>query len=222
MTFVRTLDTVFVKFTLSFTLFRRLHIRTTMAKPYDPLDYDNLARSVVTALLKLSPTALPPTKKFFGSGVYALYYTGSLPFYSHISSSDLHAPIYVGKAVPTGTRKGGRQVDSESSVELYRRLNDHAKSIEQAKNLALVEFQVRHLVVEPVWITLAEQFLISHFRPAWNTVIEGFGNHPPGSGRSAMRRPRWDIVHPGRPWAAKLKAAETAEEVVRLIDTQGG
>ena len=96
---------------------------------------------------------------------------------------------------------------------------DHAKSIEQAENLDLVEFQVRYLVVMPVWITLAERFLIDHFRPVWNTVIEGFGNHPPGRGRRDMRRPRWDLVHPGRPWAAKLQAAETGEEIVRLIGT---
>ena len=191
-----------------------------MTKAYDPLDYDNLARSVVTALLESAPTPLPPTEKFSGSGVYALYYTGTLPFYSHISSSDLHTPIYVGKAVPTGTRKGGCTVDSESSAELYRRLHDHAKSIEQVENLDLVEFQTRYLVVMPVWITLAERFLIGHFRPLWNTVIDGFGNHLPGSGRRDMRRPRWDIVHPGRSWAMKLKAVETVEEIVRLIDTQ--
>ena len=193
-----------------------------MAKAYDPLDYDNLARSVVTALLESASTALPPTEKFSGSGVYALYYTGSLPYYSHISSSDLDKPIYVGKAVPTGARKGSPGVDSESTTELYRRLHDHAKSIDQAENLDLVEFQARYLVVEQIWITLAERFLINYFRPLWNTVIDGFGNHDPGRGRSAMRRPRWDIVHPGRPWAAKLKGAETAEEVVQLIGTQAG
>ncbi len=220
MTFLRTLDAVFVKFTFSFTRFQLLLIRTTMSKAYDPLDYGSLARSVVTALLESASFALPPTEKFSGSGVYALYYTGSLPFYSHISSSDLHELIYVGKASPTGARKGSRPRDSESSAELYRRLHDHAKSIEQAENLDLVEFQTRYLVVVPVWITLAERFLIDHFRPVWNTVIDGFGNHPPGSGRRAMRCPRWDIVHPGRPWAAKLKTAETAEEVVRLIGTQ--
>ena len=193
-----------------------------MAKAYDPLDYANLARSVVTALLESASAALPPTEKFSGSGVYALYYTGTLPFYSHISSSDLNKPIYVGKAVPTGTRKGSREVDFKTSPELYRRLHDHAKSITQAENLDLAEFQVRYLVVEPVWITLAERFLIDHFRPVWNTVIEGFGNHDPGSGRRNMRRPYWDIIHPGRPWAAKLKAAQTLEEIVRLIGTQRG
>lgn len=191
-----------------------------MVKAYDPLNYENLARSVVAALLESVSTGLPPTEKFSGSGVYALYYMGTLPFYSHISSSDLHKPIYVGKAVPTGTRKGNRTIDSESDTELYRRLHDHAKSIEQAKNLDLIEFQTRYLVVVPVWITLAERFLIDHFRPVWNIVVDGFGNHPPGRGRRDMRRPRWDIVHPGRPWAAKLHAAETANQIVRLFDTR--
>ena len=189
-----------------------------MAEAYDPLDYENLARSVVNALLESACTPLPPAENFTGSGVYALYYTGGLPFYSHMASSDLRDPVYVGKAVPTGARKGSRQTDSDSSTELYRRLREHAKSIEQAQNLALDEFQCRSLVVVPVWITLAERFLIDHFRPVWNTVIDGFGNHPPGRGRRDMRRPRWDILHPGRAWAAELQAAETAEEVVRLLD----
>jgi hypothetical protein len=105
-------------------------------------------------------------------------------------------------------------------LELYQRLRDHAKSIEQAENPQLDEFQCRYVVVVPVWITLAERFLIDHFRPAWNTLIDGFGNHPPGSGRQGMRRPRWDILHPGRPWAAALRAAETADGIVHLIMTR--
>ena len=190
-----------------------------MAEAYDPLDYKNLAHSVVNALLEAPPTMLPPVESFTGSGVYALYYTGSLAFYSPLASSDLRQPLYVGKAVPTGTRKGSRQRDPEASTDLYRRLRDHTKSIEQAENLALNEFRVRYLVVVPVWITLAERFLIDHFQPVWNTLVDGFGNHPPGRGRRDMRRPRWDIMHPGRPWAAELQAAETVEEIVRLLDT---
>jgi hypothetical protein len=190
-----------------------------VAEAYDPLDYDNLARSVVYALLERSPEPLSPPGSFGGSGVYALYYTGSLPFYAHIASTELNTPIYVGKAVPTGARKGSALASRESGPELQRRLREHTKSIEQAENLALDEFQCRYLVVVPVWITLAERFLIDHFRPLWNTLIDGFGNHPPGSGRQGMRRPRWDIVHPGRPWATRLRAAETAYDIVRLIET---
>ena len=61
--------------------------------------------------------------------------------------------------------------------------------------------------------------LIEHFKPVWNTVVDGFGNHDPGAGRINMRRPKWDIVHPGRPWAERLSAAETPEQVVRLIES---
>ena len=193
-------------------------MRAHVVKAYDPLDYENLARSVVTALLESASTMLPPVEQFSGAGVYALYYTGPLPFYSPISSPTLHTPIYVGKAVPTGARKGTPGKTPETHTALYRRLHDHAKSIEQAENLDLTEFRTRHLVVMPVWITLAERFLIDHFRPIWNTVVEGFGNHDPGGGRRNMRRPRWDIVHPGRPWANGLRATETVKEIVRLFD----
>ena len=188
-----------------------------MAEAYDPLDYDNLARSVVDALLDREPIRLPPAEAFGGSGVYALYYRGALPFYSKIASSVSAEPIYVGKAVPSGARKGSAGVRSEAGNALYRRLRDHAKSIAQADNLDVSEFRCRFLVVVPVWITLAERFLLDHFKPVWNTVIDGFGDHDPGSGRRSMRRPRWDVVHPGRVWAARLEAAETLDEVVQSL-----
>ncbi len=196
-----------------------IHIEVEMAEAYNPLDYENLAGSVVRALLEATPTTLPPAENFTGSGVYALYYTGTLPFYSHIASPDLHEPIYVGKAVPTGARKGSRSTNSGASTELHQRLNDHAKSVKQAENLDLIEFQTRYLVVMPVWVSLAERFLVDYFRPIWNTMIDGFGNHPSGRGRRGMRRPRWDVVHPGRPWATELQAAETVEDIIRVLDT---
>jgi hypothetical protein len=87
----------------------------------------------------------------------------------------------------------------------------------QAENLHLDEFPFRFLVVVPVRIRLAQRFLIGHFRPVWNTVLDGFGNHDPGKGRKDMRRPRWDIVHPGRPGATRLTAAETADFPIAAI-----
>lgn len=189
-----------------------------MIKAYDPLDYDNLAGSVVTALLQAESFTLPPTRSFVGSGVYALYYQGKLPFYSHVAAANpQQPPIYVGKAVPTGARKGSHSPETGSGKELYNRLSEHAKSVNQAENLQIAEFHVRYLVVVPVWITLAERFLISRFQPLWNTVIDGFGNHPPGQGRRNTKRSKWDIVHPGRAWARELQAAETAEQVIQLI-----
>lgn len=151
-----------------------------------------------------APTPLPPDG--VGSGVYAIYYSGSLEYRDTAANSDV--PIYVGKAMPSGGRKGSRQVGQPADRALYRRLREHAKSISQAANLSLSETRCRHLVVLPVWMSLAEQFLLNHFRPLWNTVIDGFGNHDPGRGRRASARPRWDILHPGREWASRLSAAE--------------
>jgi len=184
---------------------------------YDPLNYDNLARNVVVALLERPPEALPPPTAYEGSGVYAIYYHGGFPAYAPISQNRNAAPIYVGKAVPKGGRKGGSGLSTTDSGVLYNRLVQHAKSIEQAKNLELPDFTCCYLVVVPVWITLAERFLIEHFRPLWNVVVDGFGNHDPGKGRTAMRRPRWDIIHPGRPWAGKLAAAETENDLLVRI-----
>jgi len=53
-------------------------------KVFDPLDYDNLAKSVVTALLESKPEPLPPEEGFGGAGVYAIYYRGSFPPYKPI------------------------------------------------------------------------------------------------------------------------------------------
>jgi hypothetical protein len=42
------------------------------------------------------------------------------------------------------------------------------------------------------------------YRPLWNTWIEGFGNHDPGSGRYNQAVSEWDTLHPGRVWATRL------------------
>jgi hypothetical protein len=183
---------------------------------YDPLNYDNIARSVVTALFERPLQPLPPSR-FAGSGVYALYYQGDFPAYARLTWDPGSEPIYVGKAIPAGARKGGQSEKPSEGGELFGRLCEHAESVRAAENLALDHFRCRHLVVLPVWVPLAERFLIAHYKPLWNTAIEGFGNHDPGSGRSSMRRPRWDLVHPGRPWATRLRAAETAQEVLARL-----
>lgn len=188
-----------------------------MTEPYDPLDYGNLARSIVQALLEREPAGLLPVESFAGSGVYALCYTGALEFHASVSSTDLHTPIYVGKADRGGGRKGSGAGKPSAGTELFNRLKRHAGSICEAENLDLADFRCRYLTVVPVWITLAERFLIDHFTPIWNTVIDGFGNHDPGSGRRNSRRPRWDIVHPGRSWAKKLVAQEKIGDITRLL-----
>ena len=182
---------------------------------YDPLDYENLARSVVDALLGAEEESLSPSDTFEGAGVYAIYYHGDFEGYNTLVKSDPLPPIYVGKAVPTGARKGGGR--TARGRELYQRLKQHSKSIEEAENIQLEDFTCRYLVVVPVWNTLAERFLVEHYRPVWNVAIDGFGNHDPGAGRRAMKRPRWDILHPGRPWAARLTTDESFELVLHRL-----
>ena len=185
-------------------------------KPYDPLDYENLARSVVQALLEGPEKPLEPEESFEGSGVYALYYRGDFPAYSRLVEADPVPPIYVGRADPSGARKGGNQ--AFGGRRLWQRLRQHRKSIEQAENLNVHDFTCRYLVIVPVWVTLAERFLVEHHQPVWNVVIDGFGNHAPGGGRDAMKRPLWDILHPGRPWAARLAPRESPGEVLAKLN----
>lgn len=182
-------------------------------EPYDLLDYRHLAENVVRALMEQPCSELPPSGKFIGAGVYAIYYTGGLECYSAVRGEN--TPIYVGSAVPAGKRKGG--TSAGRSATLHKRLSQYAKSIAQAENLDLADLRCRYLVVVPVWISLAERFLIEHFRPLWNTVVDGFGNHDPGKGRYSGKRPRWDILHPGRSWAENLQAEESPDDILKDI-----
>lgn len=176
--------------------------------PYNPLDKKNLGVSVADALLARPASSLPPKVSFVGAGIYAIYYVGDFPAYAPIAARNraerLEAPIYIGKAIPAGARRGGG-LGVTSGPVLFRRLNEHAQSIAQAENLHLADFLCRYLVVDDIWIPLGESLLIEKFAPVWNSLIEGFGNHDPGRGRYNSQRPLWDMVHPGRPWANRLQ-----------------
>jgi hypothetical protein len=187
-------------------------------KPFNPLSKESLGRSLTEAFLKSTTQSLPPSEKFPGAGVYALYYTGALPLYSELVSRNLvskhPAPIYVGKAVPPGSRKGGADFDSATGFALHGRLRLHAESIRQVKDLEILDFQCRCLVVDDVWIPLAESLLIAKFRPLWNLVADGFGNNPQGKGRKDQKKSAWDVLHVGRKRAENLKpSAESKEEI---------
>src|SRR5438132_1318200 len=129
---------------------------------YNPLDYANLTRNCVEELMRRPTCALPLNVEFQGAGVYALFYKGPLPFYATVRSPEATWPIYVGKAVPPGGRKGQRP--SGRSAALFVRISQHAASIRAAKNLDLNDFVARFLVVTPLWITMAERFLIEHYQ----------------------------------------------------------
>lgn len=168
---------------------------------WDPLTYENLMAGTVAHFKTqdLVPLASHATVQR-GPGIYALYYKGGIPEYQPITGE--RHPIYAGKAVPPGARKGG--VGNVEAPALRNRLREHFRSIDQANNLNPEDFSFRALAIVPVWIVFAEQALIKQYRPVWNTCLEGFGKHDQGRNRVTTKRSWWDTLHPGRPWAQQV------------------
>lgn len=184
-----------------------------MSSPYNPLDKMNLGRSVAEALLLSPVVRLAQVADLAGAGVYAIYYSGPFESYGPVAAKNRNGifeqPIYVGKAVPKGARKGGLAFDASKGRALRDRLRQHAGSIAQADNLDLADFHFRSLVVDDIWIPLGENMVIEQFRPIWNLVIDGFGNKDPGKRRATQYRSPWDVLHPGRQFSTKLAAGDT-------------
>jgi len=194
---------------------------------FNPLDKKQLATSVGEALLSADLHPLPPHSRFSGAGVYAIYYFGDSPIYRMLTKLNTDqpcpVPIYVGKAIPIGGRKGELQFDATIGSALSKRLSEHAESIRQVKNLSLQDFKCRYLVVDDIWIPLGESLLIRQFRPLWNVAIDGFGNHDPGSGRHRQQNSPWDVLHPGRSWAERLApCTKTRQGLIAQIDKHFG
>jgi len=196
----------------------------SQSKPFNPLDRKNLGASVAQALLQQEPMPLGRIEPFRGAGIYAIYYTGNFKPYEPVAkrcrNNKFELPIYVGKAVPAGARKGGTGLSASAGKDLYKRLSEHAESIQDVDNLAIKDFFCRFLVVDDIWIPLGESLLIAKFSPIWNNIIDGFGNHDPGKGRYEGMRPRWDVIHPGRDWAAKCKPRpEKPQQIIADVST---
>ncbi len=195
-------------------------------EPYNPLDKRNLGANVAATMLATPIYPLPP-EPFIGAGVYALYYRGDFAPYQRLAqlNRDVYRiPIYVGKAVPAGARKGGLGTNVSHGLALYNRLSEHFMSLLKATNLDENDFVCRYLVVDDIWIPLAESMLIEEYKPLWNRCIDGFGNHDPGKGRHQQQRSPWDCLHPGREWADHLRPAlvsleALSEKAARYLDT---
>jgi hypothetical protein len=171
---------------------------------FDPLRLDILSQNLKTALDERGRTVFPPTERFAGAGLYALYYKGLLPFYANLRNEDI--PIYVGKAEAGNSSYG--DPSSEDKPKLYDRIVKHARSIQEVTdaggNLSVKDFDVRYLLLDDVWIVLGERALLRAYAPVlWNTVMPGFGANPPGTARQNARS-IWDTIHPGRPRAGGI------------------
>jgi len=185
--------------------------------PFNPLDKRHLGESVGQAMLRQPVIPIDDLQTFDGAGIYAIYYQGDFPAYEAIARTNRDekfiAPIYVGKAVPKGARKGGDLETSPGKV-LFNRLMQHKRSIEESSNLKITDFHCRYLIVDDIWIPLGESLLIAKFDPIWNTLIDGFGNHDPGKGRYQQAKSDWDVCHPGRPWAEKCQGIPADQKVL--------
>jgi hypothetical protein len=182
---------------------------------YNPLDKVNLGKSVAQALVEREALGLQGLAAFDGAGVYAIYCCGSFAPYERMAQlnrgTDPKVPIYVEKAVPEGARKGAQVGETIATRALFKRLQDHAKSIAAVSNLSMVDFSCRYLAVDDIWIPLGESLLITTFAPLWNLVIDGFGNHDPGAGRYSGLAPSLAQLHFTAAAQAEQEFAPTTE-----------
>ena len=151
---------------------------------------------------------------FEGAGVYALFLktTDGTLYEGHLPS--MH-PIYVGKAVPLGSRQGKK---SGTGKALKSRLSKHLKSISEAKNLDTDTFLCRFMILQGQatdMISAMESHLIRKYNPLWNSYIDGFGINAPGAGRYNQSPSEWDTLHPGRSYVKKLTG--TPRDIDQII-----
>jgi hypothetical protein len=173
---------------------------------------------------------LPPAERFPGAGVYAIYYCGGFEHYKHIAGTDqknANTPIYAGKAVPPGWRQGRAGRIGPNVRPLHGRLAEHAGNINEVDSLDASDFCCRFMILggtESDLISACEAQLIRQFKPLWNTVVDGFGNHTPGEGRFDQARSEWDVLHPGRGWAARCRGVPPALEnvIANIVKHRGG
>ncbi|EJC63250.1 hypothetical protein QWA_06565 [Alcaligenes faecalis subsp. faecalis NCIB 8687] len=173
-----------------------------------PIDAELIDRILIPAANYFDATARYPLEQlpmFEGVGVYAIYVR---PDADTIYRDVLHEeyPIYVGKAVPSGSRQGR---STTSNRQLRSRLMEHRRSIEQG-GMPASAFYCRFMIMQGLGedlIPAMESTLIRRYHPIWNSYIDGFGIHTPGAGRFNQQPSEWDTLHPGRPWLDKLTGA---------------
>lgn len=195
----------------------------TFPEPFDPLAVESIGVTLALELLEQPLHLVPPTARFAGAGVYALYYGGNLEAYAALREIDAaeggwRLPVYVGKAVRENSKQGFR-VPPTTKTQLYNRIRAHARSLDATANLSSRDFRCRYLVLNDAYISLAESVLITTLRPPWNGM--GLGSNITGGIRMAGQGSLWDSLHPGRkgrPEGTPESAAKAAEQIARSLD----
>jgi hypothetical protein len=199
------------------TFDQRLDLVAHPSVVFDPSHPKTIANLIVQHLLEQPRQALGGLRLSYGSGVYAIYYKGDFACYKPITRTNW--PIYVGKADP---ELADAHSPREQGRTLSARLAEHAKTIGNASNLDLADFECRFLVTSSAWQGMAEHYLIRRFKPVWNKeikVCQGFGKHGDAATTRANLRSKWDELHPGRKWATKGNKPNksTAKDIAAAI-----
>ncbi len=196
---------------------------------FDTSQQSHVGQLMHLALLSQLRRPLADVPRFYGSGIYVLYYTGKYKPYLPISGTE--HPIYIGKAEPLNSMA---MRPSEQGDKLTSRLYEHRRDIKQAqddsaKTLFLSDFECRFLVMQSGLEAVAESYLIQFYQPIWNDQIGicyGFGQKDCGYRSLFNQRSPWDTLHPGRDWAysdAKMQdemsAAKISCELVRYFQS---
>lgn len=180
---------------------------------FDPSNPKIIGRFIALALVAQKREELESVSSFYGSGVYAIYYSGKFAPYKAISGSE--TPVYVGQAAPADN---AARTPIEQGDRLARRLKEHSKNIGLASStIKLSDFQFRSLVVQSGHETAAEDYLIHLFKPIWNNetdILFGLGKHGDDAKTRANKKSPWDTLHPGRPWAANSPDGRPKERIV--------
>ncbi|WP_299668186.1 Eco29kI family restriction endonuclease [uncultured Ruegeria sp.] len=185
---------------------------------FDPSNPNYMGRFTAAALLIQPRHPLEEVEKFYGAGVYALYYKGEFAAYEKISGKE--TPLYTGKADP---KFAHAENPTEQGDSLSRRINEHRKSIELVSGqggISLEDFEVRYLVTASGFQVTAENFLISYFKPIWNKetkICFGIGKHGDDANTRKNKKSPWDTLHPGRKWALASEELKTPEEIAADI-----
>jgi hypothetical protein len=185
---------------------------------FDPANPEAIGRVVALALLSQPIAPLSSVPRFYGSGIYALYFKGDFDAYRAISGKG--HPIYVGKADPSIQNA---RTPMEQGEKLCGRLKEHFKSVSRADNLSADDFECRFLVVASGWQEAAERYLITLYRPVWNKetkICYGIGKHGDAATTRGNKRSPWDTMHSGRKWAGETVMDQIPELKIRelLID----
>lgn len=186
---------------------------------FDPGNPKIVGRFISLALVAQPRHPLSEITRFYGSGVYGLYYNGPFSLYKSLAGSE--TPIYVGQAAPA---LNNARNPMEQGDRLCRRLEDHRKNIGRVEStLNVADFEFRSLVVQSGWETAAEDYLIHLFRPIWNSqinILYGLGKHGDAAETRSNKRSPWDTLHPGRAWAsdARLTDAKNLEQIEQEVE----